>query len=310
MIKKHSRLGQWLNKQREKLSPQHIFWGVLLLVGLTAGAVWLFTRPKPDPLDQITLSEIEDRGALGVGVFADVPLFATRTIDPYDKQSWSGLEVDIAHELAALIFDNPDAVEFTPVEFTLRNFMLNQERVDCLIALSPQGYSDSFIYSDPYYTDAVAVIVLLDGATTIEQLYGGATNGKLGARIGALTRQPQSRSTANPLVHQGALTVLQRYNENNSADFRILTYSDAHEMFEDLRNGSLDAIAMETAFLPRYFGDDLRLLTKHIGTIPYSVVAMPNQSSLIELVNIAIRTMKDRGVMAELLQTYGLKDYG
>lgn len=310
-MKKYSPFQQWLQKIQEGITPARLFVAVLLVVALLTGLVWVITRPKPDPLAQLTLDDIENRGALRVAVQEYVPLFSEEKTTDTGDAIRSGLEADVAHEISALIFDYPDSVDFTTTSFPLRNFMLAQDRVDCVIALSPQGYSDDFIYSNPYYTDAVAIVVLLDGATTIEQLYqSSSANVERTSRIGALTRQPESAGTVNPLVHQGALTVLESYNKDRNAGFSVEKYADAPGMFDDLRHGDLDAIAIEAALLPLYFRDDMRLLTNYIGTIPYSVAAMPNQQSLIDLTNIVIQNMKNQGTLAALLAKYNLKDYG
>lgn len=282
---------------------------ILILIALVVGIVALVLRPKPDPFEQLSVSSIEDRGALRVGTRGDVPYMSMKTEDEDGNVSWSGVEIDIARAISKQIFDDDTAVEFIETPFTLRNFMLKQDRVDCLIALSPKGYSEAMIYSDPYYTDAVAIVVMVNGPTTIDALFKGLNGSDTGGRIGALTRQPASSGTVNPVAHQGALTVLQEYNTVNNAGFTIQTFSDAPNMFNALKDGQLDAIAMEARLIPLYIEDDMRLLNNYIGTIPYAVAALPSQESFIGYANIVIQSMKNSGELAQILSSYDISDY-
>lgn len=281
----------------------------ILLLAISLLVVNL-AQPPVDPLELLSLELIENRGVLRVASRGNVPLFSEKSTDARGKSAWSGFEMDIAGEIAALVLGSSEKVDFVETPFSARNFTLNRDEADCLICLSPRGYSAAYIYSEPYYTDSVVVVVPMDGAVSLGELHGEPMVAGSGGDIGAVTRQPQSSSTVNPIAHQGALTVLRNYNENQSANMVLRSYAGMQDMFADLSSGRLDAIAIESALLYRYFDPNtMRVLVHALGTIDYSVAALPENQSLIDAANIVLAQMRADGRLDALLSEYQLRDY-
>lgn len=307
---KNSRLRHLWRSLWEKVTPFRLFVAVAALLILIAMIVIALSQPPVDPLEQLSLELIEDRGVLRVGSRGNVPLFSEKKTDSRGNVTWSGLEMDIAGEIAELVLGSSEKVDFVETPFSARNFTLNKDEADCLLCLSPRGYSTAYIYSEPYYTDSVAVVVRMDGPVNLSELHGEPMVDGSGMIVGALTRQPQSSGTVNPLAHQGALTTLRSYNESQSANLIIRSYAGAQDMFADLEAGKLDAVAIETALLTQYFDpNNMRALMQAIGTIDYAVAALPENQSLITAANIVLAEMRADGRLAALLTKYELRDY-
>ena len=123
-----------------------------VIVGLLLA---LLLRPGPDPLTSGQLSPIRSRGALRVGVRSDVPGFGGK--DSAGERT--GLEIDLANRLAEEIFGTAE-VEFVEVNFNTLTAMLRRGELDCAIALAQKDMSASLSYSESYYEDAAALMVL------------------------------------------------------------------------------------------------------------------------------------------------------
>jgi len=76
------------------------------------------------------LNGVKSRGQLRCGVSEDIPGFSERDANGY----WRGLEVDFCRAVAAAVLNDPDKVEFVPLQTTARFPALQTRRVDLLLA--------------------------------------------------------------------------------------------------------------------------------------------------------------------------------
>ena len=283
------RLKKWLRGLQSHLLPQHYLLLLLGLLALIAIVLVVSLKDEPDPLLATEMDPIYDRAVLRVGVREDVPKFCMRQGDTY-----TGIEAEIAHALAERIFSDPTKVEFVKVDFTTRGIKLKTDAIDCLIAVSPQGFSSDFVYSDAYYTDAVGIVVMAQGASSVTELSGKT--------IGSISR-------AGSLKKQGALDVLKDFNQSTKLGCTIKEYTSAPDMFGDLKNGKIDAIALESALIQLYFTDSMRLLPDAIGTIPYAIAVMPGNKPLAKIATDMLSSMFGDTSLYALWDKYGLRDF-
>jgi len=75
-----------------------------------------------------TLEAIKKRGAVACGVNPGLAGFSTRD----GAGVWSGFDIDLCRALAAAIFDDPGAVQFTPLQTADRLSALQAGRIDVL----------------------------------------------------------------------------------------------------------------------------------------------------------------------------------
>src|SRR5690606_20506812 len=74
------------------------------------------------------LNEVRQRGYLQCGVTEGVSGFSI----PDENNNWVGIEVDYCRAVAAAIFDDPDAVRYTPLNTTVRWEALSSGSIDIL----------------------------------------------------------------------------------------------------------------------------------------------------------------------------------
>ncbi len=95
----------------------------LLSIALVAAATMTVTGVQAQ-----TLAEVKARGFLQCGVTEGVPGFS----NPDQNNNWVGLDVDFCRAVAAAIFDDADAVRYTPLTSTARFESLGNGNVDVL----------------------------------------------------------------------------------------------------------------------------------------------------------------------------------
>src|SRR5215471_19298884 len=75
-----------------------------------------------------TLKTVKERGSLICGVNPGLLGFSSRD----EKGNWAGLDVDFCRALAAAIFDDPDKIQFVPLETADRLTALQSGKIDVL----------------------------------------------------------------------------------------------------------------------------------------------------------------------------------
>jgi len=94
----------------------------LLAVAATLGASGTAAQA------QSTLESTMDQGYLACGVNTGLPGFASQN----DEGEWQGFDVDYCRAMAAAIFDDPSAVQFTPLSAVQRFPALQNNEIDYL----------------------------------------------------------------------------------------------------------------------------------------------------------------------------------
>lgn len=100
----------------------------LLTVAIAAGLGLSATAALAQTAASPTLDAIKAKGYIQCGVTGGVPGFSA----PDANNNWSGLEVDYCRALAAAIFNNADAVRYTPLTSQERFTALSAGEIDVL----------------------------------------------------------------------------------------------------------------------------------------------------------------------------------
>lgn len=75
-----------------------------------------------------TLDAVKDKGFIQCGVSQGLPGFS----NPDDQGDWTGLDVDFCRAMAAAVFNDADAVKFTPLSAKVRFTALTSGEIDIL----------------------------------------------------------------------------------------------------------------------------------------------------------------------------------
>jgi polar amino acid transport system substrate-binding protein len=115
--------------------------------------------------------EVKSKGKLTVGVKCDYPPFGY--IDESSKNA--GFEIDIAHQMAAYAFGDPNALTLTCVTGSNRVSFLTSKRIDLIEATmnyTPER-AQTIDFSNPYFDSGVKLLVPKDSPiTSFDQLAG------------------------------------------------------------------------------------------------------------------------------------------
>lgn len=231
-------------------------------------------------------------GTLTVGVRSDIVNFGYLN---EQTGKYYGLEIDIAEEMAARM--GYADVEFVTVTPDNRKEMLSSGQVDCIVACYSVSDSrlENFDFSPAYYKDVPVIMVENSSlVTNVEQLMGG----NIGTMAGANT----SPLLATRLYEMGLIgpNVISNTDEGTQYEGVYVTKIGSYaELSEALEVGDVDAIAMDSSFVPTYINDDRSVIDIGIEAQDYGV-ATQKGSELSGKVADAIQSMLDDGTIAAL----------
>ncbi len=250
------------------------------------------TKETPDQQaevtpDKNTIQEIKQRGYLLAGCKMDVP-----DLSFYDEQTdtWSGLEVELAYQTAANIFDvsideakEQQLVRFIGVTVADREEKLEQKEVDCLFATYTitKERKQKFAFSDSYYTDYIGLMVKTSGTdanslgTSDIRSIADLDGKKIGVAKNATTRKT-------------FLNYMNTMNNIKTAPI-FFEYHSYEALFSALKDGTIDVMAVDVSILNGYTDKTTTILNDRFGGQHYGAAVRKENEKLLEYVNQAIR---------------------
>jgi polar amino acid transport system substrate-binding protein len=161
-------------------------------------------------------AEVKSKGKLTVGVKCDYPPFGY--VDESSKNA--GFEIDIAHQMAAYAFGDPDALTLTCVTGSNRVSYLTSRRIDLIEATMnyTPDRAETIDFSTPYFNSGVKLLVPKNSpVTSFDQLAGKSVVTTTGSTASLwLTQCVKSAKQALFTETSQALTAL---NQNRGAAF-------------------------------------------------------------------------------------------
>lgn len=241
------------------------------------------------------VQKIIDAGALKVGAKVDVPKFGYQNTSTGEME---GVEVDLAYNIAGKIFGctpeeakDKKLVSFQGVTAKTRGPLLDNGEVDLVIAtftITPER-KETWNFSDPYYTDAVGLMVLKDsGIASIEDLDGKV----IGVAQGSTTKDG-----FNAYVAEKGLDVKPEFEE----------FDGYPALAAALASKNIDVFSVDRAILAGYNDDTTTILPDRFAEQEYGVASKLDNKGLADLVNGVVNDLKSSGKMDEMLKGWGIE---
>ena len=227
---------------------------------------------------------IVKRGYVIVGVKNDTPPFGY--IDSTGQ--YVGFDVDIAHNISKELLHDSNKVKFVPVKDTDRFRLLNNGKVDMLIAtmtITPkrQIFAD---FSNAYYITGQTLLV--KKGSSVRSL-GDLSNKPVGVIYGSTAEE-----TIKFLLPSA----------------KVLGYRTYEDAYRALKNGTVLGVTSDDAILRAYSLKDssVTLLSKRYTRDSYGIALRRGGESdyLLDVINTVISDMDNRGVFIQLRHKWGL----
>lgn len=241
------------------------------------------------------VDKIKSAGVLKVGCKVDVPKFG---LQDTATGEYTGLEIDLAYEIAAKIFGvtaeeakTKKLVEFQGVTAKTRGALLDNGEIDLVLATFTitEERKESWNFSTPYFTDAVGLMSLADAPyTSVEDLDGAI----IGVAQGSSTKDG-----------------IQKYiTDNNLAVTPQFQEFDGYPALSAaLSSGNIDIFSVDRAILAGYNDDTTKILPDRFAEQDYGVASALKNKDLAALVDGVVVELKDSGKLATMISDWGIE---
>lgn len=263
-----------------------IIMSAFLLVGCSSSEDASTTDNSNSTAVSADIQAIKDRGVLNVGVKVDVPKFGYK--DPQTGEI-DGMEIDLARAMAKKILGDESKINLTAVTAKTRGPLLDNGELDLVIATFTitDERKLSYNFSEPYFTDGVALMVKKDaGINGLKDLDGK----KIGVAQSATSKKALEEAAA-----QDGIKV------------SFLEFGTYPEIKTALDSGRVDCFSVDGAILNGYLDDTTVILADRFSPQNYGVASKKANTGLAELVNDTIVDMKNSGELDTLIQKWGIK---
>lgn len=228
---------------------------------------------------------IKDRGVLKAGVKVDVPKFGYK-----DAASGKvdGFEIDLVRAIAKEILGDESKIEVQGVTAQTRGPALDKGEIDVVIATFTitEERKKSWNFSDPYFKDAIGLLVKNDGPKSFKDLNGK----KVGVAQSATTKK-----------------ALEAEAQKAGITIEFLEFKTYPEIKAALDAGRVDAFSVDKAILHGYKDASTTILADAFSPQDYGVATKLDNKDLAKLVNDVLNRMKSNGEMDALLKKWELK---
>lgn len=229
---------------------------------------------------------IKDRGTLKVGVKVDVPNFGYK--DPSTGKI-EGFEIDIAKAVAKKILGDENKVDLQAVTAKTRGPLLDSGEADMIAATFTitEERKQSYNFSEPYFVDAVGLLVKKDsGIKSFKDLDGK----KIGVAQSA-TSKAALQAEADKLGIKVEFSEFASYPEINTA----------------LTSGRVDCFSVDGSILSGYVNDSTEILPDKFSPQDYGIASKKDNTELAKVIDDTIKELESNGELDKLKDKWGLK---
>lgn len=247
-----------------------------VLIETTGDAV----APSPD------IQAIIDRGILRVGIKNEIPKFGY--LNPSTNEL-EGLEIDIARAIANKILGDPSKVDFQYVVGAQRTSLLENKELDIVIAVFTitEERKKAIAFSAPYYVDSLSLLTRKEGPmTTLADVDG--------MKIGVLKNTTAKEALKHEVDALGITINFVDYESHVKARDGVLA-------------NDIVAYSNDRAILNGFLTEELTILPESFSPQEYGIGMNLESEGLLELVNILLKDLKDKGEMDALLKKWDIR---
>lgn len=232
-----------------------------------------------------TLDKIKAAGVLKVGVKVDVPNFGLKNTKTGEVE---GFEIDLAKAIAKDLLGDESKIETQAVTAKTRGPLLDNGEVDLVIATFTITDERKKVYnfSDPYYSDAVKLMVKKDsGIKGLKDLDG---------------------KTIGVAQSSTSMKALQAAADTAGVKVKFDEYATYPEIKAALDSGRVQCFSVDGSILSGYVDDTTTILDEKYSPQEYGIASKLDNKDLAEYVNGMVSQLKSSGELDKMIEKWKL----
>jgi len=278
------------------LKKKHIIIISIILVALITAIVIVKVsavgRERADK-EQAVASQVHE-GLLRVGLRGDIGQFCT--LNP-DTGEYEGLEKDVIDALIARVFGDDILVEYVDVNSRTKDALLKKGDIDVALGASIDTDQSGICYTDPYFADACAFLVMEGGITSQTGLSGG------------IIAVVQNSLPAQDSPENEDKTLLDDYLAAQNIPATVKTFASYPEAVEALKSGVVEGVCASENDLKLFGKAGMLMLADRFLPNRYCLQFSSSDKALCAAFTDALGDMIKDGTMAAVITKWNLVDY-
>ncbi|WP_101697691.1 transporter substrate-binding domain-containing protein [Clostridium minihomine] len=232
-----------------------------------------------------TLDKIKAAGVLKVGVKVDVPNFGLKNTATGEVE---GFEIDLAKVIAKDLLGDESKLQTQAVTAKTRGPLLDNGEIDLVIATFTitEERKKTYNFSDPYYSDAVKLMVKkASGITDLKGLDG---------------------KTIGVAQSATSMKAIQEAADKDGIKIKFDEYATYPEIKAALDSGRVQCFSVDGSILSGYVDDTTVILDEKYSPQEYGVTSKLDNKDLAEYVNGIVNSLKASGELDQMIAKWGL----
>ncbi len=208
-----------------------------------------------------------------------------------DSGEYVGFDLDMAQAVCDM--EGWELVK-NPIDWASKDMELDSGAIDCIWSgFTINGREDDYEWSDPYVDNSQVIVVAADsGITKLSDLAGKVVGvQQASAALDVLQDEEQQKALAD------TFDTLQQFSDYNVA-------------FTELKQGSLDALAIDIGVAQYNIGDgdEYVILDEHLNAEQYGIGFKKGNTELRDKVNADLHKLAQDGTIAEIAKKYDIAE--
>ncbi len=268
---------------------------VVIAGAVIALALYLISLGNERAEVDSAVAKIARRGVINIGLREDLGQLSS-----YDGQTktFSGLEKDIADEIVNRLFPDGIILNYVAVNSKTKDSMLQTGDLDISLGASVNAAVSGIKYTEPFFSDGAAFLVLQGNMASEKGLSGGTL------------AVVQGSVPATKAAKDDKLTRIEAYIEARGIDAEVRTFASYPEAVESLRVGHVRAVCANEVFLRLYGRSGMLILPERFMPVGFSVQVNAELGAFFDAAQKAVADMKRDGTIDALIKKWELTDYG
>jgi putative glutamine transport system substrate-binding protein len=267
---------------------------VVIAGAILAVAVYLISLGNERAEVEAAVGKVAKRGVINIGLRGDLGQLSS-----YDEQTktFSGLEKDIADEIADRLFPDGIILNYVAVNSKTKDSLLQTGALDISLGASVRAAVSGIKYTEPFFSDGAAFLVVQGNMTSEKGLSGGT--------IAVV----QGSIPATKVKKDDELTRIEAYIKAREIDADVRTFASYPEAVEALRAGHVRGVCANEVFLRLYGRSGMLILPERFMPVGFSVQVNAGLGVFYDAVEGVIADMKRDGTLELLIKKWELTDY-
>jgi len=266
---------------------------VVLIVAVVVVIVLVTSANKDTGERQQTIDEAAAAGIINIGLRGDLGALCSLNAETGE---FEGLEKDVVDEIISRLLGDEILVNYVLVNSETKDALLRLGEIDIALGASLRKDVDGLVYSESYYADGSAFLVI-DGEMTGE---AGLKGRRIGIVQGSLAAEDSETKDLNRM---------EAYLKAHDINADVQIFASYPEAVDALETGHIGGMCAGEIFLKQHGKKGMLILPERFMPHRFRVETGTPLEKFCGVISQTLREMDEDGTLKRLYEKWNLIDY-